>query len=171
VVFLDPIETGGCLVTLENNGATNAYNYGVYIGTRYKNFPNIVWLYGNDFQNWGTSTDNNLVKQVMAGIASVDPNHLQTIELNYNASYSNQIVPTATAKLFSRKPSRAGKSWFGGCLGGSRLVWVNAPRCSLCRCIRNSRERSVLRSSALAARVPFPSRVENSPSLAHTIAD
>ena len=90
VVFLDPIETGGWLVTLENNGSTNAYNYGVYIGTRYKNFPNIVWLHGNDFQNWETSTDNNLVKQVMAGIASVDSNHLQTIELNYSSSYSNQ---------------------------------------------------------------------------------
>ena len=91
VVFLDPIETGGWLVTLENNGSTKAYNYGVYIGNRYKNFANIVWLHGNDFQSWSSSsTDNNLVKQVMAGIASVDSNHLQTIELNYNSSYSNQ---------------------------------------------------------------------------------
>ncbi len=91
VVFLDPIETGSWLVTLENNGSTKAYNYGVYIGNRYKNFANIVWLDGNDFQTWSSSsTDNNLVKQVMAGIASVDPNHLQTIELNYYSSYSNQ---------------------------------------------------------------------------------
>ena len=98
VVFLDPIETGGWLVTLENNGTTNAFNYGVYVGTRYKNFPNIVWLHGNDFQSWNSSsTDNNLVKQVMAGIASVDSNHLQTIELNYNSSYSNQ--DTAVASL------------------------------------------------------------------------
>jgi len=91
VVFLDPIETGGWLVTLENNGSTDAYNYGVYLGNRYKNFANIVWLHGNDFQTWSSSsTDNNLVKQVMAGIASADSNHLQTIELNYYSSYSNQ---------------------------------------------------------------------------------
>jgi hypothetical protein len=91
VVFLDPIETGGWLVTLENNGSTEAFNYGVYIGNRYKNFANIVWLHGNDFQTWSSSrTDNNLVKQVMAGIASVDSNHLQTIELDYLSSYSNQ---------------------------------------------------------------------------------
>jgi Protein of unknown function (DUF4038)/IPT/TIG domain/Putative collagen-binding domain of a collagenase len=90
VVFLDPIETGGWLATLEHNGTTKAYNYGVYIGNRYKTFPNIVWLHGNDFQSWTSNTDNNLVKQVMAGIASVDPNHLQTIELNYNSSFSNQ---------------------------------------------------------------------------------
>ncbi|MGA3258028.1 MAG: DUF4038 domain-containing protein [Bryobacteraceae bacterium] len=78
VVFLDPIETGGWLDTLENNGSTKAYNYGVYIGTRYKNFANIVWLHGNDFQSWSS------------GIASVDSNHLQSIELNYDSSYSNQ---------------------------------------------------------------------------------
>jgi len=91
VVFLDPVETGGWLVTLENNGSAGAFNYGVYIGNRYKNFANIVWLHGNDFQDWSSSgTDNNLVQQVMAGIASVDSNHLQTIELNYNVSYSSQ---------------------------------------------------------------------------------
>lgn len=90
VVFLDPIETGGWLVTLQNNGATAAYNYGVYIGTRYKGFANIVWLHGNDFQTWTNTTNNNLVEQVMAGIASVDGSHLQSIELNFNASYSSQ---------------------------------------------------------------------------------
>ncbi len=91
VAILDPIETGGWLGTLENNGATKAFNYGAYLGNRYKSFTNIMWESGNDFQTWSTnSTDNNLVYQVMAGIASADPNHLQTIELNYNFSYSNQ---------------------------------------------------------------------------------
>jgi hypothetical protein len=91
VAFLDPIETGGWRVTLENNGAAKAYTYGAYLGNRYKNFTNIVWLSGNDFQTWNTSTtDNNLVYQVMLGIASADTNHLQSIELNYDFSYSNQ---------------------------------------------------------------------------------
>lgn len=90
-VVLDPIETGGWLVTLENNGPAKAYNYGVYLGNRYRGFANIVWQSGNDFQSWNSSpTDNNLVHQVMLGIASTDPVHLQTIELNYNFSYSNQ---------------------------------------------------------------------------------
>jgi len=91
VVFLDPIETSGWLGTLENNGPTKAYNYGVYLGNRYKNLPNIVWMSGNDFQTWSSSSsDNNLVYQVMLGIASADKNHLQTIELNFQFSYSNQ---------------------------------------------------------------------------------
>jgi len=90
IVFLDPIETGGWLVTLENNGPTKAYKFGAYLGKRYAGFANIVWQSGNDFQSWDTSaTDNNLVHQVMLGIASTDPGHSQTIELNYNFSYSN----------------------------------------------------------------------------------
>lgn len=89
-VVLDPIETGGWLVTLENNGPQKAYNYGVYLGQRYRSFANIVWQSGNDFQSWMSPSDNNLVHQVMLGIASADSNHLQTIELNYNFSYSNQ---------------------------------------------------------------------------------
>lgn len=89
-VVLDPIETGGWLVTLENNGPPKAYAFGVYLGNRYRNFANIVWQSGNDFQSWMSPSDNNLVHQVMLGIASADPNHLQTIELNYNFSYSNQ---------------------------------------------------------------------------------
>ena len=90
-VMLDPIETGGWLVTLENNGPQKAYNFGVYLGSRYRSFANIVWQSGNDFQSWNASpSDNNLVHQVMLGIASADPEHLQTIELNYDFSYSNQ---------------------------------------------------------------------------------
>jgi hypothetical protein len=90
-VFLDPIETGSWLTTLENNGTTKAYNYGVFLGNHYKSFPNIVWISGNDFQSWSSSgSANNLVEQVMAGIASVDSAHMQTIELNYDNSYSDQ---------------------------------------------------------------------------------
>jgi hypothetical protein len=91
VVLFDPTELYGFMQTFRNNGPTKCYNYGVYLGNRYKNFPNILWHHGNDFQTWNTSsTDNNLIYQVMLGIASVDANHLQTIELNYNFSYGNQ---------------------------------------------------------------------------------
>ena len=91
VVFLNPLDNYNFMGTLENNGVTKTYNYGVYLGNRYKNFNNIVWFSGNDFQDWNSSsTDNNLAYQLMAGIASADKNHLQSIELNYNFSYSNQ---------------------------------------------------------------------------------
>jgi chitodextrinase len=90
-VFLDPLETGDFLDTLRNNGPQRAFDYGVYVGTRYRNFPNIVWLLGEDFQSWFSNPDDNqLVAQLMAGIASVDSNHLQTLQLDYFRSYSNQ---------------------------------------------------------------------------------
>jgi hypothetical protein len=102
VVFLNPIETGSWLITLRNNGPTKAFNYGVYVGNRYKNVPNIIWLHGNDFgDNTAPPSDIYLVAQIMAGIASVDRNHLQTLEIgnpNYKRNsdaYSNADQGTA----------------------------------------------------------------------------
>jgi len=88
VVFLDPIETGGWLGTLESNGTAKARAYGRYLGTRFKNNPNIVWLSGNDFQSWQNTTDNALVAAVAEGIQTTDSNHLHTVELNYYVSAS-----------------------------------------------------------------------------------
>jgi len=88
VVFLDPIETGGWLTVLRSNGMAKAYGYGRYLGQRYRRFPNIVWLSGNDFQTWQQSKDDALVLAVARGIRSVDRNHLQTVELNYPTSTS-----------------------------------------------------------------------------------
>jgi chitodextrinase len=88
-VFLDPIETGGWLNTLESNGLTADYNFGLYLGNRYKNFPNIVWLNGNDFQSWQSSPNDDAdVAAVAKGIQAADPNHIQTVELNYQLSSS-----------------------------------------------------------------------------------
>jgi Protein of unknown function (DUF4038)/Putative collagen-binding domain of a collagenase len=88
LVVLDPIETGGWLGTMQANGATKDFNYGAYLGSRYKSYPNIVWMSGNDFQSWGTSSDDTVVRSVARGIQSTDPNHLQTVELDYLVSSS-----------------------------------------------------------------------------------
>jgi hypothetical protein len=96
LIFLDPIETGSWLVTLRKNGATKAFKYGVYVGNRYKNFPNIVWLHGNDYGCGSSAADDTLMAQVMAGIASVDSNHLQTVEAG-----SGTYVPGGDAHAWS----------------------------------------------------------------------
>jgi hypothetical protein len=87
-VFLDPIETGGWLPTLRRNGTAKAYAYGRYLGRRYRRFPNIVWFNGNDFQSWGDARDDMLVYAVARGIKAEDPDHVQTVELNYRVSSS-----------------------------------------------------------------------------------
>ena len=54
----------------------NAYKYGRWIGNRYKDFPNIIWINGGDRSGGG---DNKPVWEALAeGIKSVDKNHLMT---------------------------------------------------------------------------------------------
>jgi hypothetical protein len=88
VVFLDPIETGGWLKVLERNGVEKAYDYGRYVGARYRRYSNIVWFNGNDFQTWRRPQDDALVLAVAKGISSVDRRHPQTVELDYLTSAS-----------------------------------------------------------------------------------
>ena len=54
----------------------NAYAYGQYLGERYKNFPNIIWINGGDRSGGGKNKEiwNALAK----GIRSADNNHLMT---------------------------------------------------------------------------------------------
>lgn len=87
-VLLDPIETSGWLKSLKANGVSKAFAYGQYLGTRYKEFPNIVWMHGNDFQSWQNPVDDALVQAVASGIRSKDPNHIHTVELNFLTSGS-----------------------------------------------------------------------------------
>ena len=88
LVFLDPMETNGWLPTLRNNGVTAAYSFGQYLGKRYKGFPNVAWISGNDFVTWKDPKDDALVQAVAKGIRSVAPGQLQTVELNYETSSS-----------------------------------------------------------------------------------
>ena len=88
VVILDPIETIGWLRLLRTNGIDKAFAFGQYLGNRYKNFPNIIWMHGNDFQSWQKATDDALVQAVARGIRSLDSNHIHTVELNYLTSGS-----------------------------------------------------------------------------------
>ena len=87
-ILLDPIETSKWLDPLRANGIAKAFAYGEFLGNRYKAFPNIVWMHGNDFQSWRNSSDDALVQAVARGIRSTDPNHIHTVELNYPTSGS-----------------------------------------------------------------------------------
>jgi len=87
-VLLDPAETGSFLSVMLDNGSNRCRAYGQYLGNRYKNFPNIIWMSGNDFQTWRTPGDDAVVRAVALGIQDTDTNHLQTTELDYLVSSS-----------------------------------------------------------------------------------
>ncbi len=80
LVLLDPIETISWLDILRKNGTSKAFGYGRYLGNRYKDFSNIIWMHGNDFNSWRNSDDDALVQAVARGIRDADPNHLHTVE-------------------------------------------------------------------------------------------
>src|SRR5580692_1294432 len=82
LIFIDPIETAGWLQTLRNNGPAADNAYGQYLGNRYKKYPNVAWLNGNDFHGWQKESDDALVRAVAKGIKSVDPDHIQTVEFD-----------------------------------------------------------------------------------------
>ncbi len=93
VVFVNPIPWGVAFSsTLQNNGATKDFNFGAFVGNRYKNYSNIIWHVGQDFDasSLPSSTDLNYEAQLIAGIRSADQNHLITCQLNYDSSYSQQ---------------------------------------------------------------------------------
>lgn len=54
----------------------NAFQYGKWIGDRYKDFPNIIWINGGDRQGGGNNFE--VWNALANGIKSVDKNHLMT---------------------------------------------------------------------------------------------
>ena len=87
LVFLTAAETIDALALFKNNGVTKCRAFGQYLGNRYKNYNNIIWNYGCDFQTWRTS-DIDVILAVADGIRDSAPNHLNTAWLNYFVSAS-----------------------------------------------------------------------------------
>lgn len=56
--------------------ARNAFQYGKYLGQRYKDFPNIIWMNGGDRSAEGKSFE--IWDALAKGIKSKDQNHLMT---------------------------------------------------------------------------------------------
>ncbi|HWV98477.1 MAG TPA: DUF4038 domain-containing protein [Candidatus Acidoferrum sp.] len=88
LVILDPAETIDHLKILVTNGPAKCRAFGRYLGQRYKRFPNLLWMSGNDFQTWREPKNDEAALAVAKGIREADPEHLQTVELNYEVSGS-----------------------------------------------------------------------------------
>jgi hypothetical protein len=88
LVILDPAETIDHLKMLVANGPEKCRAFGRYLGNRYKRFPKILWMSGNDFQGWRDSKNDEAALSVARGIRETDPAHLHTVELNYEVSGS-----------------------------------------------------------------------------------
>lgn len=64
-------------------------DWGRWLGMRYKDWPNIIWAFGNDFQEWESTPAWAVeVVEMMNAMQAVDPNHLRTAWLDYPVSDS-----------------------------------------------------------------------------------
>jgi hypothetical protein len=88
LVILDPCETIDFLQPMLRNGVDKCRAFGRYLGKRYQDFDNILWMSGNDFQSWRESRKDEVVLAVARGIKDNDSRHLHTIELDYLVSGS-----------------------------------------------------------------------------------
>src|SRR5208282_3993031 len=88
LVILDPAETIAWLPALLNNGPAKCRAYGQYLGSRYKNFDNLLWMSGNDFDSWKDPKSDAVATAVALGIRDKDTRHMHTAELHVSRSVS-----------------------------------------------------------------------------------
>jgi Protein of unknown function (DUF4038)/Putative collagen-binding domain of a collagenase len=88
LIILDPAETISWLPTLLNNGPASCRAYGQFLGDRYKNFDNIIWMSGNDYERWSDPKNEAVVMSVALGILDRDSRHIHTAELHVGRSVS-----------------------------------------------------------------------------------
>jgi hypothetical protein len=98
-------------------------SYGRYVGNRYKNTPNIIWLIGGDTDPVANGVEGK-VREFVAGIKDYDTVHLMTAHngpeqsamagwgnepwLNLNDVYTYQATYVASLQEYNRQPS---KNW------------------------------------------------------------
>lgn len=89
-IMLDPLETsvGGWTGTALTNGTNRCRTYGQYLGNRCKDFDNLIWWSGNDFQDWTNAASDAVIRAIAQGIKDTDPRHLHTLMLDYPVSSS-----------------------------------------------------------------------------------
>lgn len=98
------------------NGAVTLREYGRFLGQRYRDFDNIVWLNGGDYN----PPDRDLVNAIAEGILEFDTNHLQTVHcepetsaleyypteswLGINSTYTYRDVLNKSRADYARTP-------------------------------------------------------------------
>ena len=77
--FVGNNASNGYFASFNSASSATMNAYGQFLGNRYKNFPNIIWVFGGDADPAQTTIYQNL-NTLAAAVAASDPNHLATLE-------------------------------------------------------------------------------------------
>lgn len=128
----------GWYQVMRANGVAKLREYGRYLGKRYRNFPNLIWVNGGDYN----PPDKDLVRAIVEGIKELDPVHLHTVHagvvpatdywdgepwLDINNIYTYQLVyPVALAQY--NRPDKKPFFFMEGVYEGERSAPENVIR-------------------------------------------
>ena len=115
--YRNPIDTEGWYYEARMSGTNRCYRYGRYLGERYANFKNIVWMMGGDRNPDGLQDELN---SLLMGIKLMDKENLFTAHhhpddsmparygwggwLDVNGTYSYQILQKKLLIDYNHKP-------------------------------------------------------------------
>jgi hypothetical protein len=127
VIMLAPIYIGwscssqGWCAEIRNQSLATMRAWGQYVGNRYKNFPNIIWLIGGDADAVAHGIGDK-VSEFVAGLAETDPNHIMTVHngrgqsgssvwpnaswLTLNSVYTDNFTFPQAATEYNRSPAK-----------------------------------------------------------------
>ncbi len=115
VAFVSTPQYGTCCYYNSILAASDATMtaYGTFLGNRYKNSPNIVWVLGGDAP--ATSAVYSKLADIGNGLKAADPNHLITLEAcrlcSQTATAGKQSTLEAYAFLSQSVPTFMGLNW------------------------------------------------------------
>lgn len=109
LVFLAPTWFGSGMSDWWNaivqNGPTKCRTFGQYLGNRYRNFNNIIWVHGGDFSAPPNSAGETNALQILLGMKDVDGTKLHTM---HRARFSTALQQTNFAPYFDLDATYSG---------------------------------------------------------------
>jgi hypothetical protein len=88
--------TGWCL-ELQAANDSDLTAFGAYLGKRYENYPNIIWMLGGDLDLTDFPNLRGKMQAILNGIESTDKNHMVTVENEPpHAASSQDLWPAHT---------------------------------------------------------------------------
>jgi hypothetical protein len=127
VVLLDPLYLGyncldeGWCAEVRNSSLATMRSWGNYVGSRYKAFPNIIWLVGGDVDPVSAGVSDK-VQEFVTGLKETDATHLVTAHnvrgesavagwpnatwLDLNDVYTDNLTYSSSTTEYNRVPFR-----------------------------------------------------------------